>query len=153
MIFIEKCISVILLSMFKFVLGPFLGGLTYEFPVWLTALLTGIGMMLSVILISYLGEGIRLNLLSKLKKRKKYRVFSKRKRKIVRIWQKFGMTGVAFLTPALLTPIGGTLMALSFGVKRSKIILYMTLSAIFWSPIVSFFIEEIKVLMDFLFKH
>jgi len=152
MIFIEQCLSIVFSSMFKFVLGPFLG-LTYDFPVWLTSLLTGIGMMLSVVLISYLGEGVRLTLLSKLKKRKRYRVFTKRKRKIVRIWQKFGIKGVAFLTPAILTPIGGTMMALSFGVKKSKIIFYMALSAIFWSPIITFFIEEIKVLMMFLFKH
>jgi hypothetical protein len=138
--------------MFKFIFGPIFG-VEFEVSVWLTALLTGTGMMLSVVLISYLGEGIREILLSKLKKRKRYRVFTKRKRKIVRIWQRFGMSGVAFLTPALLTPIGGTLIALSFGVKKSKIILYMTLSAIFWSPIISFFIEEIKVFMEFLFVH
>ena len=70
MIFVEKCLSIVFSSMFKFVLGPFLG-LTYDFPVWLTALLTGIGMMISVILISYLGEGVRVAILTKLKKRKR----------------------------------------------------------------------------------
>ena len=150
MIFIEKCLSVVFSSMLKFIFGP-LFGFAYDFPVWLTALLTSIGMMISVILVSYLGDGVRLALLSKLKKRKKYRVFSKRKRKIVRVWQKFGMLGVAFLTPAILTPIGGTLIALSFGVKKAKIILFMALSAIFWSPLVSFFIEEIKIFMEFVF--
>ena len=146
-----KYLLIVFSSMFKFIFGPILG-IELGVSVWLTALLTGVGMMASVVLLSYLGEGIRAILLNKMKKRKRYRVFSKRKRKIVRIWQKFGMSGVAFLTPALLTPIGGTLIALSFGVKRSKIILYMAISAIFWSPIISFFIEEIEVFMGFLFK-
>lgn len=138
--------------MLKFILGPLLGP-AFDFPVWLTALLTAIGMMSSVVLFSYLGESIRLIIVSKLKKRKRYKVFSKRKRRIIRIWQKFGIKGVAFLTPLVLTPIGGTLIALSFGVRRSQIILYMAISAVFWSPIFSFFIEEIKVLMLYMFKH
>lgn len=152
LLIIEEYLSIVFSSMFKFILGPLLG-LAYDFPIWVTSILTAIGMMLSVFLISYLGDGVRAYVVQRLKKRKRYKVFTKRKRRIVKVWQRFGMTGVAFLTPILLTPIGGALIALSFGVKKSKILFFMAVSAIFWSPIITFFIEEIKVFMTFLFKH
>jgi hypothetical protein len=55
------------------------------------------------------------------------------------------------LTPIILTPIGGTLLALSSGSPKDKIILYMFLSAVFWavafSVVIYFFGNE--MLPDF----
>jgi hypothetical protein len=55
----------------------------------------------------------------------------------VNIWRKYGLKGVAFFTPILLTPIGGTILAVSFGESKGKIFLYMLCSAIFWGIILS----------------
>jgi hypothetical protein len=41
------------------------------------------------------------------------------------------------LTPVLLTPIGGTLLAVSSGSPKEKIILFMFVSASVWSVIFS----------------
>jgi hypothetical protein len=42
------------------------------------------------------------------------------------------------LTPVILTPIGGTLLAVGFGSPRPKILLYMLISAGFWSVVLTF---------------
>lgn len=59
--------------------------------------------------------------------------FTKRTRMAIRIWKRSGLAGIAFLTPLILTPIGGTILALSFGVKRGQVVLYMLVSALVWA--------------------
>jgi len=46
---------------------------------------------------------------------------------------KHGLEGIAFLTPLFLTPIGGTILAVSMGNPKGKIILYMLISALGWA--------------------
>ena len=59
-------------------------------------------------------------------------LFSRRSRAIVRIYRRFGMIGIAFLTPILFSPIGGTVIATQLHVPRWRILLHMTWSAAFW---------------------
>jgi len=71
-------------------------------------------------------------------KRKK---FTPKTRRIVRIWNKFGILGIAVLTPIILTPIGGTIVLTTFNVKKRKIFLYMLGSALFWALIMGYSIH------------
>ncbi len=135
-----------LLSGIKFVFG-LLTGLANGFEWWQTALCTFSGMMLSVVILSFVGEKAR----AYWKKRQKPKpLFTKSNRRIVSIWKKYGLYGVAFLTPLLFTPIGGTLIAVSFGEHKAKIIVYMAISAAFWAIIVSQFGEAIMSLKHYL---
>ena len=43
----------------------------------------------------------------------------KRLRLLIKIWRRFGIVGIAFLTPPLLTPPVGTAIALAFGERVS----------------------------------
>jgi hypothetical protein len=52
--------------------------------------------------------------------------------------RKYGLGGIAFFTPLILTPIGGTLLALSTNKPRENILVYMLISAIFWSTLFTF---------------
>lgn len=135
-----KYISVIIASTVKFVGGPLSGaalGLT-----WLeTALCTTVGMMISVVIITYAGVGIRL-LMQRIRPSTPKR-FTKRTRLAIRIWKRSGMAGIAFLTPILLTPIGGTILAVSFGVNRGQLILYMLISGVVWAIIQTIAIYQI----------
>ena len=121
--------------MLKFVGGPLLGvasGLTF----WQTAIFTSLGMMTSVFIFStFLGKGFKKWLLTKFYKNKK--LFTTKNRKMVKIWNNFGLSGLAFLTPILFTPIGGTIIATSFGETRKRILGYMFVSSIFWSFVFS----------------
>lgn len=58
-------------------------------------------------------------------------IFTKRNRKIIRIKQKFGLAGIAFLTPLLSMPIGA-FVAEKFYKDKRKVIIYLSISVIFW---------------------
>ncbi|WP_310587135.1 hypothetical protein [Tellurirhabdus bombi] len=120
--------------MLKFVGGP-LSGLALGLSWVETSVCTVSGMMMSVILVTYTGK-----LLQTLWRRFKPATpkrFTRRTRLAVRIWKRSGMIGIAFLTPILLTPIGGTILAVSFRVNRGLIFSYMLMSAAWWSVIIT----------------
>jgi len=52
----------------------------------------------------------------------KSKLFSGRARYAVRVWQRFGIKGIAVMTPLLFTPIGGSLLALSFKVPTPRVL-------------------------------
>jgi hypothetical protein len=146
---LSKAVIVYFSSMLKFIFGP-VGGFTAGLNLITTILATVFGMMTVVFVFTYFGNWLKLNVFSKIfKKRNKFTVGNRR---FVNIWRKYGLAGVALLTPLLLTPIGGTLLAVSSGSPKDKIIFYMFLSASFWSVIFSmaiyFFGNE--VLPDFI---
>ncbi len=127
---IGKYLSVYLVSMLKFIGGPTLGaavGLTFPETVAMTVL----GMMTSVVIVSFFGPGLRKWLNATF--RKDQRVFSRRNRKVVTLWRKYGLFGISFLTPVLFSPILGTLLVYAFGGSKYKVLGYMLFSAIFWS--------------------
>jgi membrane protein DedA with SNARE-associated domain len=121
-------------SMLKFVLGP-LGGYAAKLHVVTTIISTVAGTMTIVLLFSFAGDWIRNNIINRFFPKRKR--FSERNRRFVTIWKKYGVAGVAFLTPLILTPIGGTLVAISFGSPRNKLILYMLISASGWATVFS----------------
>jgi uncharacterized membrane protein len=126
--------------MFKFVAGPTLGYAAGLSLIEMLLVTIG-GMMTSVILMTFLGEWMKKNVLSKFYKEKK--VFSVKNRKIVKIWRKYGPIGIASLTPILLTPIGGTVIMTSFNVPKNIIFRYMLISGIIWGLIFSIGIQQI----------
>lgn len=145
---IVKAIPIYFYAMVKFVFGP-LGGYFTGLSLF-TTILTTVASMMSVVLgFSFFGEFLRTRVLARLfPKRKK---FSERNRKVITFWRKYGLPGVAALTPILLTPIGGTLIALSFGTPREKLILYMFVSASVWSVVMStlFYIVGAELISQF----
>lgn len=138
---IIKYSSVYFASSMKYLMGP-LAGAGLQLTLWETSLFTFLGMMSSVILFTYLGIPFRNKITANLKKRGKYKLFTTKNRRIVKIWKKFGILGVALLTPPVLTPIGGTIIALSFSVPKKKLWIYMAFSAAFWSYPTSYFFSK-----------
>ena len=130
---ILKAIPVYLSSMLKFIIGP-LGGFGVGLHLFTTILTTVCGTMTVVFLLTFFGDWMRARILGKFK-RKKLNV--KRAEKFELIWKRYGLFGVALLTPIILTPIGGTLLAVSSGSPRRKIIVYMFISSSFWSVVIS----------------
>jgi hypothetical protein len=131
---ILKAIPVYLSSMLKFIFGP-AGGYAVGLNLVTTILTTVFGMMTMVFLFTYFGDWIKAKIFSRyMKKSSRFTVGNRR---FVNIWKKYGLAGVALLTPIILTPIGGTLLAVSSGSPKDKIIFYMFLSASFWSVIFS----------------
>ena len=131
---IFKYFTVILVSMFKFVIGPFTG-IYAGLSIIETALLTSFGMMASVVMFAFGGSVARDWWFTTFRHDRK--LFSPRNRKIVRFWIKYGIKGLAFLTPVVFSPIVGTLLAVSFGEDKTKIFRFMFLSSLFWAFVLS----------------
>jgi hypothetical protein len=127
--------GIYLLSMFKFVAGPVLGTAAGYSP-WQIIGVSLLGMMSSVSLFTFLGTRFKRWVAGRFGKQKK--LFSPKNRRIVRVWNSYGELGIAFLTPILLTPIGGTLILVSFGSAKRKIFSYMLLSGLAWATFFSF---------------
>jgi len=63
------------------------------------------------------------------------KVFTKRNRRLVTIFRKYGLFGIAFLTPVILSIPIGTIVANSFEPNKRKIFLFMFISILFWSTL------------------
>lgn len=131
---ILRALPVYFSSMFKFFLGP-LGGYTIKLNILTTILTTVAGMMTVVLAFAFFGDWLRINFIQRVFKRR--RRFSASSRRFVTIWRKYGLVGVAALTPLVLTPVIGALLAVSFGSPRDKLIIYMFVSASVWSVVLT----------------
>jgi hypothetical protein len=142
---LSKYIGVALASSIKFVGGP-LAGAALGMHWMLTAILSTIGMMVTVVLILYAKQFFDklMGLFSKNKPRKK---FSKLTRYSVRIKNRLGLWGVALLTPFLFTPILGTFLALAFKYNKREIFLKMLVSGFLGGVVQSAFFFYIKLLI------
>ena len=65
--------------------------------------------------------------------KKDRQLFTPRNRKIVKIWSKYGLFGIALITPVILSIPIGTIIANSLVSDRKKVIIYMFFSVLFWS--------------------
>jgi len=128
-----KIFSVFLASMFKFIFGPITGRAS-GLNMLVTMVATIAGMMATVWVLAYFGMWIRRRILVRLFKNREKKVSPSKYREFFR---RYGLSGIAFLTPIILTPIGGTLLAIGFGNPRAKVITYMLISAASWSVILT----------------
>jgi len=131
---ILKAFSVYLSSMIKFIFGP-IGGKAAGLHLITTVVVTAAGMMTVVVAFTYFGEFIRNRILDRIFKKKK--PASDMAPPKAGFFKKYGLVGIAFFTPIILTPIGGTLLAVGISTNREKIILYMLMSACVWSIILT----------------
>ncbi|RAW03437.1 hypothetical protein [Pseudochryseolinea flava] len=129
-----KAIPIFFFTMIKFIFGP-LGGYIAGLNLLTTVLTSVAGMMGAVVLFTYFGEFLRNKILARVVTKTKN--FSERRRNFVKFWRRYGLVGVAALTPILLTPIGGTILAVSFGAPKNRIIFFMFVSAALWSLVFS----------------
>lgn len=60
------------------------------------------------------------------------KIFTKSNRRIIRIKHRFGLTGIAILTPIFLSIPIGAFLAERFYKDKGKVILYLSTSAVLW---------------------
>jgi hypothetical protein len=60
------------------------------------------------------------------------KIFTKFNRRVIRTKNRFGLTGIAMLTPILLSIPIGAFLAERFYKHKGKVILYLSLASIFW---------------------
>ena len=128
-------ITIYLLCMLKIVFGPTMGYAAGFHPL-VTTLLTIAGMMTTISIFSLFGEKLRHTAFMRFFKFKK--VFSPQSRKFVTLWKKYGLIGIAFLTPILLSPPGGAILAVAFGGSRKQMLFYMFVFSVAWSFLLTY---------------
>jgi len=71
----------------------------------------------------------------------KKKIFTPRSRRFVRIWQRYGLVGLAALTPILFSIPIGTFLMTRLEHNRKKILLYMFISIVCWSLLLTSLFE------------
>jgi hypothetical protein len=128
--YLVRFFAIYVASMFKFISGPVLGAAA-GFSLLEIVMVTVAGMMTSVSIMTFAGDWVKSYWNMKMTPKRK--LFSHRTRRIVRVWRKFGVVGIAAITPLVLTPIGGTIVMTAFNVDKRRIFVYMFGSALFWA--------------------
>ena len=141
-----KYISVIAISMLKFAGGP-LTGLALKLAWVETAICSVVGMMITVVLIVFSSDFIQNLWIRFFPKKEKAKKFTKLNRLAIKTRRKFGLVGIALLTPIFFTPIGGAALAMAFRYERRAIILQMLISAVVWAIVQTLFFYFLKDLI------
>lgn len=106
-----------------------------DFNFWQSISLAIFGGMLGVIVFSYFGDALKNawnSLFHKNKKNNKIHI-NRIKRTIVRVRKGYGLAGIAFLTPLILTVPVGSMLASSLYKNRLQVFSYMFAAFTFWS--------------------
>lgn len=132
--YLTKLLTVALLSSLKFMTGP-IAATVMGLQVFETIVASVIGMMATISAFTFGGAYLKKTVLGKYFDNKKK--FTTTNRMFVKVWKRFGLLGIAILTPPLFTPpLAGILVNL-VNVPRRKILLNMLISAIIWGTIIT----------------
>ncbi len=129
---IVQMVTVLLLCGTKFLMGL---GLTfiYDYTFIETMMVSILGGMLGVIFFTYAGQGVNKLWYHYFPKKDDKVKFSRFKRFLVRLRKKYGLMGIAFLTPIILTVPVGAVIASSLVKDKRRIFTPMLVSLIFWT--------------------
>jgi hypothetical protein len=142
MAYLLKVLTVVLFcSLFFSKLGMPAAVILFKFDFLSVFIVSNIGGIGGSILYTYVSAGI-------LKwwnnyKHKKFairhpKIFTRSNRRIIRIKHRFGLAGIAILTPILLSIPLGAFLGERFYKKKSKVIIYLSVSTVFWSVVFYF---------------
>jgi hypothetical protein len=115
-----------------------------------------LGGLAGIVLFVYLGDFLRKKLMHKYPNRFGKR-FSKSSRFLVKVKQKHGLAGVAFLTPVILSIPVGVMFSLALTSDKKKVMAYMMISCLLWAfffslPYYAFQLDVKGLLMGLLQK-
>lgn len=143
-----KALEVVLLSTVKFLVAPLVAK-HYGFNFLQIFFTVSIGGVLSVIVFYLISEWAlkaydvlkkKLMRLFGIEQRKKdpKKVFTKKNRMIVKLIRTYGLVGLVVLTPVLNIPLG-TFLTTRYFHHREHVLLYLSLSVMAWSFVLSAF--------------
>ena len=114
----------------------------YKSNYFLALLSSCVGVVFGTVVFTYLFAGIlkwwdnlKFGMFSSKHPKK---VFTKFSRRVIRIKQRFGLTGIAILTPIFLSLPIGAFLAERFYKDKNKVITYLSISGIAWCFILYF---------------
>ncbi len=69
-------------------------------------------------------------------KERQKKILSERHKKLLNIWKSYGLAGIAFITPCIISIPIGTIVANALEPNKRKIFAYMFASILFWSIVI-----------------
>ena len=153
-----KVIEVALIASVKFLLAPFEAE-RYEFSFWQSFAITTIGGTVGIFVFYYAGskvstwwrhimaliKSVFLRRPAEVIEQKPKKVFTRNKRFVIRIKMKFGLIGIALITPSLISIPIGSIVAANFYRKKRGVLLYLVGSLIFWSFLLNGIAQYLKL--------
>lgn len=133
---ILKITGLMVLSGLKFFFAPYtvyLSGYSY----FQTIAITITGGILSTLIFFYFGEALKYIFSSKRNQKKEKKKFTKSNRRIINVKTKYGLIGLAILTPCFFSVPLGSLIAARYFDKDRKTIPYLLASVVIWSFILT----------------
>lgn len=139
------------LSALKVIPGTVLGA-GFNFHPLETFIVVFVGGMLGVAFYTFFGTRIRNWNKKRRKGNPKFVIKTqknfRRARRIMRLWHRFGIWGIAALTPPVLSPPIGTFIAVAFRESTHRILVFMGISMAIWAALFAFAGEGIKNLFN-----
>ncbi len=163
---IEKIASLLLLSGLKFLFAPATAEY-FGFNFARSFLWTTTGGTIGILAFTFLGDllvaswkklvswfkAMFLRTKPEVVRRLPPKVFTTRNKRIVWIKMKFGLMGLAFLTPCLLSIPIGTFVVNRMYRRKWKILLALFVSLLFWSLLLNWLAQELRLSQYLDFSH
>ena len=127
----------------------------YKFTFLQTLIVGSLGGITGTVFFTFLIDGISkvyLTFRDKVFPNRPKKKFSGRNRFIIRVKKNFGLTGIAFITPVLISIPVGTFIAMHFYRDKKKVIYKISISVIAWVIVLYFLLSPIKALYHSLFS-
>jgi len=96
-----------------------------------TGVLSAAGAIASGAIVIYLGGSLRTWLLKRIEQKES------RKGRMARIWEKYGVIGLGFLSPLLTGAPLGAAIGISLGAPTGKLMFWMAVGIVVWSVILT----------------
>lgn len=153
-----KVLEVALISSVKFLFAPFEAE-RYDFNFGQSFAITTIGGLVGILIFYYAGTNIAIwwkhvkaiflsifiRRPASVIERKPSKNFTRTRRFVVRVKMKFGLTGIAVITPCIISIPIGTIIAAQFFRRRRPVLLYLTISLVAWSLILNGIAQLLKL--------
>ncbi len=135
-------LSVFFVSGVKFMVGVALS-LAKGLSFWEQFLCTTAGGIAGSVFFTYLGDAVR-RWISKIRGRPPRPLAPH----WMRLWERYGLWGVALLTPPLLSPPIGTAVALAFRTPRRDLVQRLVIAMLLWGLVFALFGEGLRGLVQ-----
>ena len=105
-------------------------GLVLGLPPVLSGIAATSGGLLGAVIVTIAGERLQRWLYSR-------RFFSQRRERVERLWNRYGLIGVAFQSPVFAGTLLSTLVALGLGAPARKLLFWISVSLVFWGGVLT----------------
>ncbi|MDF2963399.1 MAG: small multi-drug export protein [Paenibacillus sp.] len=107
-------------------------GFTLQLPPVITGILSAAGSIAAAAVIIFFGKSLRNWLVQRFQRKNE-----RKETAMSRIWKRYGIIGLSFLSPLITGAPLGAAIGVSFGAEPRKLMLWMTLGILFWSAVLT----------------